>query len=511
MSRAKPLILAILDGWGHSESTEHNAIAQAETPNWDHWWQTCPHTLLTASGETVGLPKGQMGNSEVGHMHIGAGRTIDQDFTRINKAIDTGTFFKNPALLDSIEHAKQHDSTLQIIGLVSPGGVHSHEHHIEALLKLAHEQGLQRVAIHAILDGRDTPPQSAQASLLALDATCQELQTGRIVSIIGRYYAMDRDNRWDRIQLAYELLTQGKAEYHANTAEIGLLSAYDRGEMDEFVKPTLINEPTAINDNDVVVFMNFRSDRARQLSRALTHREFNGFTRHKQPRLGQFTTLTSYAKDIESAVAFPPQHLNNSLGEILSKNNLKQLRIAETEKYAHVTFFFNSGEEEPFAGEQRKLIPSPHVATYDLAPEMSANQVTDKIIQVINDQTIDVIICNFANPDMVGHSGNFAATIKAVECIDRCLGKIVDALQKVNGEIMITSDHGNAEHMYNQSTEQAHTAHTSEPVPLLYIGRPATVKTSLGSLIDIAPTLLYLLNIKKPPVMTGHSLFEVDL
>jgi 2,3-bisphosphoglycerate-independent phosphoglycerate mutase len=506
--RPRPITLVILDGWGYREEPEANAIAAAHKPNWDHLWKTCPHTLLSGSGRCVGLPDGQMGNSEVGHLNMGAGRIVYQDFSRIDLAIEQGDFFRNKILIEALTLAKKNNKAVHLMGLLSPGGVHSHEKHIHAMLKLAAEQNVSNVYIHAFLDGRDTPPKSAESSLASLNALCESLHCGKIVSLIGRYYAMDRDNRWDRIEKAYDLLVLGKAEYHAANAKEGLLNAYERGETDEFVKPTSIH-PVTINDGDSVIFMNFRSDRAREITRAFTDPNFDGFVREKWPKLATFTCLSEYDARFSLPVAFPPQALNHIFADIISNLGLKQLRIAETEKYAHVTFFFNGGVESPYPGEDRILIPSPNVATYDLKPEMSAIELTTRLVDEIQSKQYDVIICNFANPDMVGHSGDFAATVKAIETIDACLGKISKALQEVGGELLITADHGNAEMMFDSETNQPHTAHTTDPVPFIYQGRPAHIAIENGKLSDIAPTLLYLLNIPKPSEMTGKNLVKL--
>lgn len=511
LKRPSPILLLILDGWGYRQNSQHNAIALAETPHWDHLIKTCPHTLLQASGPFVGLPEGQMGNSEVGHLTIGAGRILYQDLTRINKAIENGDFFQNACLLSGLNAAKNTKKALHILGLLSQGGIHSHEQHFFALLELAKRQGISRCYIHPFLDGRDSPPCSAKKFISHLENKCNELGVGKIASLIGRYYAMDRDNRWDRTQAAYNCLTCGKANYTATTALQGLQLAYERGETDEFVKPTTIhaaNEPAiTIQDGDVVIFMNFRADRARQLSHAFLDSHFSGFTRYAQPKLADFISLTEYAKNIPSHIAFPAQSLKNGLGEYLAQHHLTQLRIAETEKYAHVTFFFNGGIEVPYPHETRMLIPSKKVSTYDLTPEMSAIEITQYLLNIIQEKKVDVIICNFANPDMLGHTGNFAATLKAISCIDHCIGEIITRLKKVGGEAIITADHGNAETLFDEETQQAHTAHTSEPVPFIYSGRPAKIRPLTNpSLLDIAPTLLALLGLAKPNEMTGQSL-----
>lgn len=508
----RPVALIILDGWGYSPDSQYNAIKQAHTPNWDKWWQSNPHTLLQCSGPFVGLPAGQMGNSEVGHMHIGAGRVINQDFSRINLAIEDQSWSQNLALLTAARAAKSVKSAVHIMGLLSPGGIHSHENHLFAAIKLLAANGAKNIIVHAFLDGRDTPPKSAKASILRLRNLLDDLACGEIGSICGRYFAMDRDKRWDRIEKAYNCIVSHEAEYEAETALSALEKAYDRGETDEFVSPTIIknDRSKAIQDGDSVIFMNFRADRARQLSQALCQDDFAGFTRQRTPKLKHFITLTQYSEDLPAKVAFPPQSLANSFGEVVAQHGLQQLRIAETEKYAHVTFFFNGGDETIFPGEERELIPSPKVATYDLQPEMSAPELTDKLVAAIESQRFDAIICNYANPDMVGHTGNFPATLHAIECIDVCLGRVAQALEKVGGEMIITADHGNAEHMFNDITQQPHTAHTNTPVPVVYVGRPAKITRETASLVDVAPTMLYLMGLPKPAEMTGESFLEIQ-
>lgn len=505
-----PLVLIVLDGWGYREATKNNAIKAANTPCWDKLWQNYPHTLINGSGEAVGLPDGQMGNSEVGHMNIGMGRVVYQDFTRINHAIDTGEFNTNTVLNELCDTVNKHTGVLHILGLFSPGGVHSHELQIKAMIELAIKKQVKHIYLHAFLDGRDTPPKSAMASINAFETLSNQNPQFQIASLIGRYYAMDRDKRWERVEKAYNLLTEGVCEYSATTASAALESAYQNNETDEFVKPCSIhaeNQPAiTINDGDGVIYMNFRSDRARALTQAFTLPDFDGFQRDKQPQLSEFVTLTQYDKTFTAPIAFPPASMKNGLGEVLAERNYTQLRIAETEKYAHVTFFFNGGIEQAYPHEQRILIPSPKVATYDLKPEMSAIEVTDVLVAHITANTENVIICNFANPDMVGHTGNFDATVKAIETIDHCLERIVNALEKVGGELLITADHGNAECMFNEETGQPHTAHTSDPVPLVYVGRKADFISKDGILADIAPTMLYLLDEKIPDDMTGHNL-----
>lgn len=505
----KPLVLIILDGFGHSTAPEHNAIFSAKTPVYDHLLATCPHDLISGSGLDVGLPDGQMGNSEVGHMNLGAGRVVYQDFTRITKAINEGDFFTNPALTHAVDKAVQAGKAVHVMGLLSDGGVHSHQDHIFAMLKLAAERGAEKIYLHAFLDGRDTPPRSAQAYLEKADQVFAELGKGKTATLIGRYFAMDRDNRWDRVQQAYELIVDSNAQFTANSAVEGLQAAYARNENDEFVKATRIGEAAAIEAGDALIFMNFRADRARELTRAFIEPEFAGFTRQRTPALADFVMLTQYAATIKTSCAFAPFELNNVLGEYLAKHGKTQLRIAETEKYAHVTFFFSGGREEPFAGEERILIPSPQVATYDLKPEMSAPEVTDKIVEAIEQQRYDVIIVNYANGDMVGHTGIFHAAVQAVECLDNCLGRIANALDKVGGEALVTADHGNVEKMEDECTGQAHTAHTCEPVPFIYIGKRALQMRKGGVLADVAPTMLTLLGMPIPEEMTGTSIISL--
>ena len=505
--KVTPVLLIILDGFGHREECEHNAICQARKPHWNFLWKTYPHTLIDASEKWVGLPKEQMGNSEVGHMNIGAGRVVYQDYTRIENTIESGELAKNPALVKAMSTARA-SHALHVLGLLSPGGVHSHESQIHALLEMAARAGVKDLRLHAFLDGRDTPPKSAEASLAATERKLAELGIGRIATICGRYYAMDRDNRWERLQPAYELITEGRAQYRAASAVEALRAAYARGETDEFVKATVVGEETRMADGDAVVFMNFRADRARQLTRALTDASFNAFSRAHTPRLGYFCTLTSYGNDFAHIpAAFPPQSVDCGFGEYLATQGLRQLRIAETEKYAHVTYFFNGGVEQPYAGEERILVPSPKVATYDLKPEMSAHEVTEKLEQAIASRRYDAIVCNYANSDMVGHTGNLAAATRAIEVLDECIGRVVAAMKDVGGEVLITADHGNAETMLDPRTKQAHTAHTLNLVPLLYIGRKAKI-AERGSLQDVAPTLLAMMGLPAPSQMTGKPLVQ---
>ncbi len=502
---ARPVVLLILDGWGYREAADDNAISLAHTPHWDSWWKTHPHTLLQASEASVGLPRGQMGNSEVGHINIGAGRVVYQEFERINRAIADGSFYGNAALVEAVDAAQGRGKAVHILGLLSPGGVHSHEDHLIAALHLARERGAERVYVHAFLDGRDTAPRSAAASLTKIEAALAE-EGGRLATVIGRYYAMDRDHRWDRVQQAYDLITQGSGSEYPS-AEAALEAAYASVESDEFIPPCRIGSPVRVEDGDSILFLNFRSDRARQITRAFVEPDFSGFARSVVPKLAAFVTLTEYSEQFPVSVAYPPTRLRNTFGEWVSRFGLRQLRIAETEKYAHVTFFFNGGEEQVFEGEDRILVPSPAVATYDLQPEMSVRDLTEQLVSAIQGGRYDVIICNIANPDMVGHSGKLAAAKAAVEAVDQALGRIVPTVRAQGGEVLITADHGNVEQMLDPETGQAHTAHTCNPVPLLYIGRSGRLQES-GALEDLAPTLLQLLGLPKAPEMGGKSLLE---
>jgi 2,3-bisphosphoglycerate-independent phosphoglycerate mutase len=504
--RPATTLLVILDGFGYRESTEHNAIAGAHTPNWDRLWHDAPHTLISGSGLDVGLPEGQMGNSEVGHMSLGSGRIVYQSITRIDKAIADGEFDTNPVYLQAIDQAVAHHKAVHILGLLSPGGVHSHQDHLFAALRLAARRGAKHVFLHGILDGRDTPPRSAESSLMAAEQVFKEMGVGRIATLHGRYYAMDRDNRWDRIEASYRLLTEGAAQQQASSALDALQQAYARGEDDEFVLPTRIGEGGVINDGDTVIFMNFRADRARQMTQALTDPDFQGFVRPRTPTINMVTT-TEYAASLPCPVAFPPDGIEDSIGEVVAKAGLRQLRIAETEKYAHVTFFFSGGREQAFPGESRVLIPSPDVATYDLQPEMSAKEVTDALVEAIEQQRYALIVVNFANGDMVGHTGQYDAAVKAVETLDECIGRLESALLAHNGQALITADHGNCEQMLDTASGQKHTQHTTERVPLVYIGpNHLRLDPKGGILADIAPTLLDLMAIDQPTAMTGRSL-----
>ncbi|GAB2622335.1 2,3-bisphosphoglycerate-independent phosphoglycerate mutase [Novilysobacter erysipheiresistens] len=504
-SAIRPVVLLILDGWGHREDPADNALAQARLPNWDALLASSPHTLIHTEGRHVGLPDGQMGNSEVGHMNLGAGRIVYQDLTRIDAAIEDGSFFANDELRAACAAARDGGATLHLLGLLSPGGVHSHETHIFAMIDMARREGVPKVAVHAFLDGRDMPPRSARPSLEKLRAACEGAGNARIATVSGRYFAMDRDQRWDRQRQAWDVIVEGRAGHHADDALVALEQAYARGENDEFVVPTVVGEPTPMADGDAVVFMNFRADRARQLSAAFVSPTFDGFDA-RRPDLSRFVCLTEYDARLPAPVAFGPDDLRNTLGEVLADNGLRQLRIAETEKYAHVTFFFSGGREEPYGGESRILVPSPKVATYDLQPEMSCPEVTEKLTAAIRSGDIDVAICNIANPDMVGHSGDLAAAIQAVEAVDVAIGAVVSAVRDTGGALLVTADHGNVEMMRDAQTGQPHTSHTVGPVPLAYLGPRAATLRSGGALRDVAPTLLDLLGLSQPAEMSGQSL-----
>jgi 2,3-bisphosphoglycerate-independent phosphoglycerate mutase len=513
-----PLMLVVLDGWGFSEENDHNAISSAKTPVWDELWSNHPHTLISCSGPAVGLPAQQMGNSEVGHMHMGAGRVINQDFSRISDAIESGEFYHNGVLLEACAGVASSGHNIHLLGLLSPGGVHSHEAHIIALLDLAHRQHVGQIFVHAFLDGRDTPPRSAEASLALIEAHCRTLGNARIASIVGRYYAMDRNQNWPRTELAYRLIVGAETEHSAPDAGRALADAYARGESDEFVLPTVVvgaGDPRhSVNDGDAILFANFRSDRARQLTSALSADSFDHFSRENPPRLAAFVTMTDYGEQFILPIAYPQFELPNTFGAVVANRGLRQLRIAETEKYAHVTFFFNGGEEQVFAGEERIMIPSPDVATYDQQPEMSAHEVTSRLCEALASQDYDAIICNYANADMVGHTGNFEATVRCIETLDACLGQVIAAARTHGVEVLITADHGNAEKMragsLANSNDTAHTAHTTNPVPVIYIGRPAKIASG-GTLADIAPTLLALMAVDIPTEMTGTPLVRVNV
>ncbi len=508
-----PVLLIILDGFGISEDLDANAVHAAHTPHFDHYWRSFPRTLIHASEAAVGLPRGQMGNSEVGHLNIGAGRVVYQDFSRIELAIRAGYFFHNHVLENALNDVKANNRALHIMGLLSDGGVHSHESQIHAMALMAARMGVKTVYVHAFLDGRDTPPKSADVYLRSLQARLDGLGVGRIVSLCGRFFAMDRDKRWARVEKAYDLLANGCGEFQAESAEAGLAAAYARGETDEFVKATAIcpagEKPVRMEDGDAVVFMNFRADRSREITKAFTEVGFDGFVRARVPKLSHYCTLTQYQAKLNVEVVFPPIEVRNGFGEHVSQLGLHQLRIAETEKYAHVTYFFNGGEERVFPGEDRVLVKSPDVATYDLQPEMNAHELTDKLVEAIESRQYQAIICNYANADMVGHSGDFEAAKRAIEAVDIALGRAVEAMRGIGGETLVIADHGNAEQMTDPVTGQPHTAHTINLVPFLYVGREARVEET-GALEDVAPSLLYMMGLEPPPEMTGHSLIHFD-
>lgn len=504
-----PLVLIILDGFGYSAQREGNAIALAHTPHFDEWFKTCPNTLVEASGNYVGLRAGQMGNSEVGHLNIGAGRVVRMDTSRIDHAIETGELFRNDSLIQAMEHAKSRASALHLIGLVSHGGVHSSQEHLYALLRMARAQNVERVFVHAFLDGRDTAPDSGAGYVSDLIDRMHEYGVGRVASVIGRYYAMDRDKRWERTEQAYRLLRFGEGSARRDPVA-AIRESYGFGVTDEFVKPIVVvddgDKPAGtVQDGDSVIFFNFRSDRARQITRAFTEDDFTFFDRVPKPEI-RFTCMTCYDRQFSLPVAFGPEQLDQILADVFAEAGLKNLRIAETEKYAHVTFFFNGGVEPVFSGEERILIQSPKVATYDLMPEMSAYGITDEVVSQIGSGRFDAVIMNYANADMVGHTGNFEATVKAVEVIDECLGRVVETTRAKGGTVIITADHGNAEQMIDPVTGQIFTAHTTNPVPVILIGGHHCKLRGGGSLRDIAPTVLGLLGLRKPEQMTGRDL-----
>ena len=511
MTRPKPVVLIILDGWGVNPRHEGNALAQARLPFYRSILDRYPHTTLNASGEAVGLPDAQMGNSEVGHLNIGAGRIVYQDFTRINKAIEEGAFFSNPVLKMAASAARSNDSALHLMGLLSDGGVHSHIDHLVALLELARREDVKTVFVHAFLDGRDTPPQSALIYVRALEREIARVGLGAVATVTGRYYAMDRDKRWDRVKMAYDAIVLGRGKF-ADSAEAAIRKSYDNKVTDEFVLPTVIEKdgsPVGIpKAKDAVIFFNFRADRARQLTRAITQKEFSGFPRERIPDLSRFITMTSYDETFTLPVAFGPVRLENILGEVISNLGLRQLRIAETEKYAHVTYFFNGGKEKVYPGEDRVLIPSPkEVATYDQKPQMSAPEVTSEVVRRIETGTYDFIVLNYANPDMVGHSGNLPAAIAAAETVDHCLELVAGAVLKAGGAVLITADHGNIEQMIDYETGAPHTAHTTNPVPLILISNRKDIALKKGGIhADLSPTILDLMEIAKPKEMDRFSL-----
>ncbi|SMC24446.1 phosphoglycerate mutase [Andreprevotia lacus DSM 23236] len=505
----KPVLLLILDGYGYREETQDNAIAAANKPNLDRLMAEYPWTLINASEHYVGLPDGQFGNSEVGHLNIGAGRVLQQDISRIDCDVADGKLGQNPVFAAAIETARASGKTLHIMGLISDGGVHAHDSHIYALIGDAARAGVANIHVHAFLDGRDTPPRSAEKYLKKLDEVCATAKTARVVGIVGRYWVMDRDKRWERVHPAYNLITEGQGLHHADSALAGLADAYARNENDEFVGATSIGAPARMEDGDVVIFMNFRADRAREIATALTDPAFDGFERPRQIKFANFCTATSYGESYSFPVAYEKPKVKNSFGEFIGSLGLKQLRIAETEKYPHVTYFLSGGEEKEFPGEDRILVPSPKVATYDLQPEMSAVTVTDKIVEAIESRQYAAIICNYANGDMVGHTGVLSAAVTAVETLDACVGRCVEAMQKIGGEVLISADHGNCEQMYDPVAHQPHTQHTTDVVPFIYVGRPATIAPrGEGALKDIAPTLLKMMGLPQPEEMTGHALIE---
>jgi 2,3-bisphosphoglycerate-independent phosphoglycerate mutase len=509
MSR-KPIVLMILDGYGLNDNCDHNAVCEGKTPIMDQLMSQCPFVKGNASGLAVGLPDGQMGNSEVGHLNMGAGRIVYQELTRITKSIEDGDFFEVAEFLQAVENCKKSGSALHLWGLVSDGGVHSHNTHIYGLLELAKRNGLDKVYVHCFLDGRDTPPASGKSFVEALEAKMKEIGTGKVASVMGRYYAMDRDNRWDRVERAYNAMAKGEGN-HAESATAGIQASYDKGVNDEFVEPFVVTEagkPLAtVKDGDSVIFFNFRPDRAREITRAFCDDEFKGFPREKRLNL-TYVCFTDYDETIKNKlVAFKKEAILNTFGEFLAQNNMTQARIAETEKYAHVTFFFNGGVEEPNKGEERILVPSPKVATYDLQPEMSAPIVCDKLVEAIKSGKYDVIIINFANPDMVGHTGIEGAAIKAIETVDACVGRTVEAIKETDGIMFICADHGNAEQLLDYETGEPFTAHTTNPVPFILVNAdPAYKLREGGCLADIAPTLIELMGLKQPKEMTGKSL-----
>jgi len=503
----RPLILIVLDGWGVNPRTEGNAIAKASTPVMDRLVATYPSTQISISGLDVGLPEGQMGNSEVGHMHLGAGRVVYQDLTLIHKAIEDGSFFSNPVFKGALDAAKKSGGRLHLMGLLGDGGVHSHQRHLEALIELAHREKIKTVYLHLFLDGRDTPPQSAEGFIRELNEKLVGYPNVKTATIGGRYFGMDRDKRWDRTEKAYRALTAGVGE-RARSAEEAIRKSYQSGVTDEFVPPTVIEPEGTIRDGDAVIFFNFRADRARQMTRALTQKDFSEFPRERRIALAAYATMSEYDATFGLPAAFPPRDLKNILGEVASRNGIPQLRIAETEKYAHVTYFFNGGEEKKFPLEERILIPSVRdVATYDLKPEMSASEIACALVPEIEAERYGLVVLNYANADMVGHTGNFAATVRACEAVDACIGKVVDAALGRKARVIVTADHGNAEQLLDYDTGEIHTAHTSNPVPVIIADDALkTARLRTGKAIDVAPTILGLLGLPEPPEMSGKSL-----
>ncbi|HCG99622.1 MAG TPA: 2,3-bisphosphoglycerate-independent phosphoglycerate mutase [Actinobacteria bacterium] len=513
--RPKPVVLCILDGWGENPDLEGNAVEAADTPNLDHYKEVYPFSTLKASGEAVGLPEGQMGNSEVGHLNIGAGRVVYQEITRISKSIRNGDFFENAVLLEAFRGCTKDGRAVHLMGLLSDGGVHSHEEHLFALIDMAKMNGVERLYIHAFLDGRDVLPKSALEYFERLEKKMEDTGLGKVATVIGRYYAMDRDNRWDRVKMAYDAMVYAEGE-RAHTAAEAVTSSYDAARVDEFVMPTIIIDPeldapvATVSSDDSVIFFNFRADRAREITRAFIKDDFDDFNRGPRPPKISYVCMTQYDADFDVPVAFPPQELTNVLADVLAGHGLRQLHVAETEKYAHVTFFFNGGEETPKVGEARVLIASPKVATYDLKPEMSADEVAAAVVHAIGSGEYDFIVVNFANGDMVGHTGVFEAALKAVATVDRCVGLIVEATRAAGGVLLITSDHGNADKMTDSGHDQPFTAHTTNKVPLYLITDEHVRLAGGGILADIAPTLLDILKIEKPTEMTGQSLIVRD-
>jgi 2,3-bisphosphoglycerate-independent phosphoglycerate mutase len=509
LSKTPPVLLVILDGFGINPRKEGNAVAGASTPNLDALLKNYPNSRLSMSGADVGLPDGQMGNSEVGHMILGAGRIVYQDLTLIHKDIDEGTFYSNAVLLDALRKSKAKSNRLHLLGLLGDGGVHSHQRHLEAIIEMARREQVGAIYLHLFSDGRDTPPNSAEQFVLDLDEKLKALPNVKIATVTGRYYAMDRDKRWDRVETAYLCLTEGFGNKAPSALE-AIRQSYKEKITDEFVLPTAIAGVAdgLIRDGDSVIFFNFRADRARELTRALAEEDFKEFPRKRRIELATYTTMTQYDETFKVPVAYAPREIRRILGEVTSQANVRQLRIAETEKYAHVTYFFNGGEEKKFPGEERILIPSPRdVATYDLKPEMSAREVTEALVKYVREQDVGLVIANYANADMVGHTGNFEASVRAVEVIDECLGRVVDAATSQQGRVVITADHGNIEQLIDYDTGMPHTAHTTNLVPVILVDEERrTCRLAQGSGVDIAPTILQLLRLAQPQEMTGRSL-----
>lgn len=504
----RPIAIIIMDGFGISPTQEGNAIANARKPNLERLWKEYPTTTLKASGLAVGLPRGQMGNSEVGHLNLGGGRIVYQDLTRISLAVENGTFASNPVLQEAMNLARKGGSKLHLIGLLSDGGVHSHITHLYALLEMARSMDLSRVFVHAILDGRDVPPRSALGYFRDLEEKFSQTGTGSTATVSGRYYTMDRDRRWERVEKAYRCLVYGEG-LRADSAEEAVRKGYDRGENDEFIMPTVVDDKGMVDDGDSIIFFNFRPDRAREITRAFVDKDFQEFA--TKPIRVHYTCMTQYDATLNAPVAYPAENLIDTLGEVVSRAGLKQLRIAETEKYAHVTYFFNGGKEEVNPGEDRVLIPSPKVATYDLQPQMSAYEVRDELLARLDSGRYDLVVLNFANPDMVGHTGIFEAAVKAVEVVDGCVGEIVNRILSLGGAVLLTADHGNAEKMQDSDTGQPHTAHTTNPVPFTLItsDRKSYCLREDGILADVAPTALELMHIPQPEAMTGRTLINL--